>query len=62
MVHVTNEWGAREGRCRHTFTCGCELPCVRTKEHGRGVWWLTSEVAAHRSSHPQSQLGRGVRV
>ena len=39
-----------------------ELSCVRTREHGRGLWWLTSEVAAHRSSHPQSQLGRRVRA
>ena len=36
---------------------GCELGSM-----GEGLWWLTSEVAAHRSSHPQSQLGRGVRV
>ena len=35
MMHVTNEWGAREGRCRHGFTCGCEMSCVRTRENGR---------------------------
>ena len=61
MKHVTNEWGAREGRCRHGFTCGCELSCVRTREHGLRACESHAVRSAH-SVHVQYTVVRMVRT